>query len=120
MCTFCEKIYPNKDWSDIVFGCGKYSSMEDEIERFITINEDGIYDLNLIPDGDPYALEFFPDVKFCPYCGCNLAEREDEEYDRWCNTCEFKHLESECLGCAEYDEYDNLINLRNYKKEENK
>ena len=46
------------------------------------------------------------------------AEREDEEYDRWCNTCEFKHLESECLGCAEYDEYDNLINLRNYKKED--
>lgn len=38
--------------------------------------------------------------------------------NRWCNTCEFKHLESECLGCAEYDGYDNLINLRNYKKEE--
>lgn len=39
---------------------------------------------------------------------------------RWCNTCEFKHLESECLGCAVYDENDNLINLRNYKKEEEK
>lgn len=38
--------------------------------------------------------------------------------DRWCNTCEYKHLESECLGCAEYDEYDILIDLRNYKKEE--
>lgn len=37
---------------------------------------------------------------------------------RWCNTCEYKHLESECLGCAEYDEYDNLVDLHNYKKEE--
>lgn len=42
---------------------------------------------------------------------------ESEEL-RWCNTCEFKHLESECLGCAEYDDNDNLIDLRNYKKEE--
>ena len=35
-------------------------------------------------------------------------------------TDEFKYLESECLGCAEHDEYDNLIALRNYKKEETK
>lgn len=48
---------------------------------------------------------------------CSKAERKED--NRWCNTCEFKHLESECLGCAEYDEYDNLIELRNYKKEEN-
>lgn len=46
-------------------------------------------------------------------------EAERKEDNRWCNTCEFKHLESECLGCAEYDEYDNLIELHNYKKEEN-
>ena len=40
-----------------------------------------------------------------------------ETDDGWCNTCEYKHLESECLGCAKYDEYDNLIALSNYKKE---
>lgn len=48
-------------------------------------------------------------------------ENDDKERhsnnNSWCNTCEFKHLESECLGCAEYDEYDNLIDLRNYKAE---
>ena len=46
-------------------------------------------------------------------------EKEREESDGcWCNTCEYKHLESECLGCAEYDDNDNLIDLRNYKREE--
>lgn len=60
----------------------------------------------------------------CP--DCPAFRFWDKEYverhsnNRWCNTCEFKHLESECLGCAEYDEYDNLIKLRNYKKEETK
>lgn len=48
-------------------------------------------------------------------------ENDDKERhsnnNRWCNTCKFNHLESECLGCAEYDEYDNLIDLRNYKAE---
>ena len=37
--------------------------------------------------------------------------------DGWCDTCEYKHLESECIGCAKYDEYDNLITLSHYKKE---
>ncbi len=59
------------------------------------------------PRLDDLFYEWYCDEKECPY-------------DRWCNTCEFKHLESECLGCAEYDEYDNLIDLRNYKKEETK
>lgn len=56
------------------------------------------------------------------YWGWTGEENEEEVHsnNRWCNTCEFKHLESECLGCAEYDEYDNLIELRNYKKEETK
>ena len=50
---------------------------------------------------------------------CSKAEKVEKNSDpRWCNTCKFKHLESECLGCAEYDEYDNLIDLHNYKKEE--
>lgn len=43
-------------------------------------------------------------------------ERRSDNTDGWCNTCEYKHLESECLGCAKYDEYDNLISLRHYKK----
>lgn len=48
-------------------------------------------------------------------------EKRSDNTDGWCNTCEYKHLESECLGCAKYDEYDNLISLRHYKKEsENK
>ena len=45
------------------------------------------------------------------------ADKENYNCDGWCNTCEYKHLESECLGCAKYDEYDNLITLSNYKKE---
>ena len=46
-------------------------------------------------------------------------EVNTENYNNngWCNTCEYKHLESECLGCAKYDEYDNLIALSHYKKE---
>lgn len=62
------------------------------------------------PRLDDLFYEWYCDEKECLYKGC----------DRWCNTCEFKHLESECLGCSEYDEYDNVIKLRNYKKEETK
>ena len=50
---------------------------------------------------------------------CSKAEKIERRLNNcWCNTCEYKHLESECLGCAEYDEYDNLVDLHNYKKEE--
>ena len=49
---------------------------------------------------------------------CYEEKKETDSDNRWCNTCEFKYLESECLGCAVYDECDNLIDLRNYKKEE--
>ncbi len=68
------------------------------------------------------------------YCGVNklievaeldtIIEADKENYnnyrccDGWCNTCEYKYLESECAGCAKYDEYDNLIALSNYKAEE--
>lgn len=46
-------------------------------------------------------------------------ESEDDlRTDVWCNTCEYKHLESECLGCGKYDEHDNLIGFRHYKKGE--
>lgn len=85
MCTFCKKIYPEKDCQDIVFGRGKYSSMEDEIERFITIDENGEFDLNVNP-GDPYELGLVPNIKFCPYCGRDLVklresfEAEDKEW----------------------------------------
>lgn len=48
---------------------------------------------------------------------CSKAEKIQMIITKWCNTCEYKHLESECLGCAEYDDNDNLIDLRNYKKE---
>lgn len=78
MCTFCEKIYPNEDCRDIVFALGEYSELKyDPMNRFITIDENGEYDLNVIPD-DPYELGFIPNVKFCPYCGRNLAERRAE------------------------------------------
>ena len=57
--------------------------------------------------------------------GITSLEKKESDKDnvnsvdpRWCNTCEFKYLESECLGCAEYDEHDNLIDLHNYHKEE--
>lgn len=43
--------------------------------------------------------------------------KETYNSDGWCNTCAYKHLESECLSCAKYDEYDNLIALSNYEKE---
>ena len=48
-----------------------------------------------------------------------IIEADKESYnDGWCNTCEYKHLESKCVGCAKYDEYDNLISLSKYKKSE--
>lgn len=86
MCTFCEKIYPNKDCRDIVFARGKYSKLKyDPIEKFITIDEDGTYDLNVIPD-DPYELGWVPNIKFCPYCGRDLVklkESFDAEDKEW-------------------------------------
>lgn len=46
------------------------------------------------------------------------SEEDKESYnDGWCNTCEYKYIESKCVGCAKYDEYDNLITLSKYKKE---
>lgn len=48
-----------------------------------------------------------------------IVEKEKKKMiNVWCSTCEYKHLESECLGCAKYDEYDNLIALNHYKKED--
>lgn len=57
-------------------------------------------------------------IDWCPNCGTKMQEnKEDHNNDGWCNTCEFKYLESECRGCAIYDEYGNLITLSNYKQE---
>ena len=66
-----------------------------------------------------YDAESIVVINFGEDGPCDIIYDNNRKEDRsWCDTCEFKHLESECLGCAEYDEYDNLIDLRNYKKEE--
>lgn len=44
--------------------------------------------------------------------GCGESEGEEG----WCNTCEYKHSTSECIGCSIYDECDNLITHSKYKK----
>lgn len=78
MCNFCENIYPDKDTQDIVFGRGKYSNFNDE-NPFITIDEEGCYDINVNP-GDPYEIGIIVNIKYCPYCGHNLTESESKRY----------------------------------------
>lgn len=59
-------------------------------------------------------------IAWMPFPKPYKAESENEEScnnDGWCNTCEYKHQESECRGCVKYDEYGNLIALTKYKKE---
>ena len=74
-CDFCDTIYPDDDTQDIVFGRGKYSVFNKD--SFITIDDDGEYHVNIDP-GDPYELGYLFNIKFCPYCGRKLAEREDK------------------------------------------
>ena len=45
------------------------------------------------------------------------SDKESYDSDAWCNTCESKYLETDCLGCAKYDKYNNLVALTHYKKE---
>jgi len=69
--------------------------------------------------GQIYECEKYVITNPSPDDYCSKAEKVERHSNNnhCCNTCEFKHLESECLGCAEYDEHDNLIDLRNYKAE---
>ena len=66
---------------------------------------------------DMNEVRYDKQVDLCPDCyevftrwltgeKLQLDPISDLADNRLCNTCEFKHLESECLGCAEYDEYD--------------
>lgn len=79
MCEFCENIYPEDDTSDILFGRGKYENVAQggsfiSPDAFITVDEDG--ELDIVADsGDPYELGYVCDIKFCPYCGRNLKEK---------------------------------------------
>lgn len=75
MCDFCERIYPDEDTRDIVFRIGKYSNSNIGANPFITIDEEGCYDININP-GDPYEIGVVVDIKYCPYCGRNLAKSE--------------------------------------------
>ena len=74
-CDFCSIIYPDADTKDIVFRRGKYSDF-DIIDSFITIDKEGKYYVNIVPD-DPYELGCLIDIKFCPYCGRKLAESKE-------------------------------------------
>ncbi len=73
-CNFCSTIYPDKDTNNILFGRGKYFGIY--LDEFITVDNEGKYCININP-GDPYETGYLDDVKFCPYCGRRLAERED-------------------------------------------
>lgn len=121
----------------LAFGFGKkYDEMDsviDEIKKVITPQPKTGYWIHELGDWNRWTCSECGFTKrtdihvslgynFCPRCGAMIvepqAENEDEESnDGWCNTCEYKHLESECLGCAKYDEYGNLIALSRYKKE---
>lgn len=81
MCEFCEKIYPEDDTDDIVFGRGKYKNVVQggsfiEPDAFIIVDKEGELDIITNP-GDPYELGFVCNIKFCPYCGHKL--KGDEE-----------------------------------------
>lgn len=76
----------------------------------------------------PYYLPNMPDDECLFYhapCAWDdylkiIIERnskQEESKDGWCNTCKYMHHKSECLGCAKYDEYDNLITLSKYESE---
>lgn len=78
MCNFCEKIYPDEDTKDIVFGRGKYSNINSDDRPFITIDEEGCYHINVNP-GDPYEIGIIVNIKYCPYCGKAIEDVESEE-----------------------------------------
>lgn len=79
MCDWCKEIYPEKDTNDIVFHEGKYDR-DDFIEpdSFIVSCDDGSFDIVVNP-GDAYELGIIPYIKYCPYCGRDLAESEETE-----------------------------------------
>ncbi len=81
MCTFCDDIYPEDDAKDIVFGRGKYKNIAQggsfiTPDDFITVDEDGEFDIVATNPGDLYVLGLVCDIKFCPYCGRNLKENK--------------------------------------------
>ena len=75
MCNFCEKIYPDEDTRDIIFGRGKYSDINSDDNPFITVDEEGHYHININP-GDPYEIGCVLNIKYCPYCGARMEMEE--------------------------------------------
>jgi len=109
MCKFCDKIYPDEDVDDIVFGRGKYSNIRFGDKPFITIDEEGCYDINVNP-GDPFQMGTIFSIKYCPYCGRDLAESKEHTENKNCNTC--KHYKTDnpyCECCFDFDKYERRI-----------
>lgn len=117
LCSECEKAEQESIYNKLSFP----KTFDELVEQYGITDTDEVYTngLKLIPAFR--VKQWLMEANINGYTeglkDSSKSETVTEFADRWCNTCEFKHLESECLGCAEYDEYDNLINLRNYKKE---
>ena len=84
------------------------------------VDADKIYEVMMDKDGmvtntsyEEYILNHLQELDH----GLYKESKNKIRTDVWCNTCEYRYLESECLGCGEYDENDNLIGFRHYKRE---
>lgn len=77
---------------------------------------DKIFEI-LMDEGGIVTSESYEDYILNHLDELDHGQYKESEDEQWCNTCEYKDLEAECHGCAEYDKHGNLIGLRHYKRE---